>query len=183
MNKYLKLTLGIIIGVLVSGTTVYAANILFSSEQLSYDNTDSELTATNAKEALDELYNKASNSHRIKDNNVTFGYVNSGTDPTTDYTRTEVPTYIAKNGDQKSVCITLDDKLSCFDNNNYIIEKEHVQQVFSDYTCEVKSEEVNCYTTLMFCEIYSDGHVYCGHVEPLLEGCHLFSDNSVSCYH
>ena len=55
----IKTVVAFILGVIVSGTTVYAATILFASNEVSYDNTRSGMSVTNVQDALDELYTKA----------------------------------------------------------------------------------------------------------------------------
>lgn len=53
-----KLIIGLIIGMVLSGTTVYAATQIMASEVL-YDNTTSGLTSTNVQDAVDELTTRA----------------------------------------------------------------------------------------------------------------------------
>ena len=38
--------------------------------------------------------------------------------------------FLASNGDQYSVCILRNNRLHCFDNNNFVIEKGQLQQAF-----------------------------------------------------
>ena len=59
IKSNIKLIIGILIGMVLSITTVYAATILFASNQVSYDNTTSGLSSTNVQGALDELYTRA----------------------------------------------------------------------------------------------------------------------------
>ena len=54
----IKLFLGMLFGILLTGTSVYAATILFASDEVGYDNTSSGMSATNVQDALDELYSK-----------------------------------------------------------------------------------------------------------------------------
>ena len=53
-----KYILGIITGILISGTTVYAATVI-SASNVSYLNTSSKLSSTDVQSAIDELYTKA----------------------------------------------------------------------------------------------------------------------------
>lgn len=53
-----KYILGIITGILISGTTVYAATVI-SAANVSYSNTSSKLSSTDVQSAIDELYTKA----------------------------------------------------------------------------------------------------------------------------
>ena len=55
-NNY-KLFIGLIIGGILSGTSVYAANTIYS-KNVTYDNSNSGLSATNVQDALDETYSK-----------------------------------------------------------------------------------------------------------------------------
>ena len=52
-----KFLIGVIVGLLLSATGVYAANTIYSSN-VTYDNSNSGLEATNVQDALDETYNK-----------------------------------------------------------------------------------------------------------------------------
>lgn len=64
LKKNKKLLLGIIIGLILSGTGVYAATILFQGNQVGFDNTNANLTKTNGdpvetvQEALEAIYRK-----------------------------------------------------------------------------------------------------------------------------
>ena len=57
---YIKFIIGLVIGIAITGT-VYAAEELFPSEQVSYDNTASGLSSTNTQDAIDELKVAADN--------------------------------------------------------------------------------------------------------------------------
>ena len=52
-----KFLIGVIVGLLLSGTGVYAANTIYSKNVI-YDNSNSGLSATNVQDALDETYSK-----------------------------------------------------------------------------------------------------------------------------
>ena len=52
-----KFILGIFVGIILSTTTVYAANTIYS-KNVTYDNSNSGLSATNVQDALDETYTK-----------------------------------------------------------------------------------------------------------------------------
>ncbi len=52
-----KFLIGVIVGLLLSGTGVYAANTIYS-KNVTYDNSNSGLSATNVQDALDETYTK-----------------------------------------------------------------------------------------------------------------------------
>ena len=160
ISKFIKNNIiGFIIGVIISGATVYAATVASSS--VSYSNTSSGSSATTVKAALDELYTKAASCKKIKDNTVYFAYGEPTASSTTDYTTLGKKVFVAKNGDQKSVCIIRNSRLHCFDNNNYAIEKEHMQQVFSDISCIVNSSYVHCNASDFTCRVDSNGDLNC----------------------
>ena len=56
-----KYILGIITGILISGTTVYAATVI-SAVNVSYSNASSKLSSTDVQSAIDELYDKTKNN-------------------------------------------------------------------------------------------------------------------------
>lgn len=55
----LKIVIAFILGIIISGTTVYAATILYNANQVGFDNSDTSLSSTDVQGALDELYTKA----------------------------------------------------------------------------------------------------------------------------
>ena len=66
-KRNIKLVIGLIIGTFVSGIGVYASTILFNGNEISFDNSKAKLTlndksVTNMQEAMDALYEKASNA-------------------------------------------------------------------------------------------------------------------------
>lgn len=73
-----KFLLGIIIGILISGITVYATSVLSSSE-VSYDNSKSHSSSDNVQGAIEELYRKSSNctagSCSLVDSKFIIGYI------------------------------------------------------------------------------------------------------------
>ena len=57
INKNFKLVIGFSLGFVLAGTSVYAANTIYS-KNVTYDNSSSGLSSTNVQDALDETYNK-----------------------------------------------------------------------------------------------------------------------------
>ena len=57
INKNFKLVIAFSLGFVLAGTSVYAANTIYS-KNVTYDNSNSGLEATNVQDALDETYNK-----------------------------------------------------------------------------------------------------------------------------
>ena len=68
-RKYIKLISGIIIGVLLSATGVYAVTTIGNGSDITYSNTDSKLSSTTAQDALDEIY---ALGHRCPDDHTCF---------------------------------------------------------------------------------------------------------------
>ncbi len=64
IKRNYKLIVGIIIGAILAGTTVYAATII-SSINVGYSNESSKLVADNVQEAIDEVYDKSFNKELI----------------------------------------------------------------------------------------------------------------------
>ncbi len=64
IKRNYKLIVGIIIGAILTGTTVYAATII-SSINVGYSNESSKLVADNVQDAIDEVYDKSFNKTPI----------------------------------------------------------------------------------------------------------------------
>ena len=158
----LKIIVAFILGIIISGTGVYAATILYNGDQVSYDNTSSGMTATNVQDALDELYTKANNMVPI--------------DPNTFETNAAKTVYASSKG----VCIKRNNKLNCFKVNNLVEEQNHIQQVFSDISCSVLSSTFRCDASDFCCDIDSDGRVRCIDNSDT-SGCYVSSAGSVGC--
>ena len=60
--KNYKLILGMILGVIISASSVFATSVL-TSDKVSYDNTNSKLSSTNIKDAIDEINTKANETY------------------------------------------------------------------------------------------------------------------------
>ena len=63
-----KVLIGIILGIVLSGTVIYA--YVFYARDISYDNTNSNLNANNVQDAIDTLYDRTSNLHRIESGSI-----------------------------------------------------------------------------------------------------------------
>lgn len=57
-HYHYKIFIGFIFGVVLSTTFVYAVSYMGGGIDLTYDNSKSEISATNVQEALDEIYQK-----------------------------------------------------------------------------------------------------------------------------
>ena len=115
--KNKKYILGIITGILISGTTVYAATVI-SAVNVSYSNTSSKLSSTNVQDAIDELYDKAKN-------NCPLGY------------KCEMADFFSYTGDDGyGVCIWKSNNPECFLAGNYKKEVSHAKEVFGENNCK-----------------------------------------------
>jgi hypothetical protein len=162
IKSNIKLVIGILIGAVLSGTTVYAATILFNSNQVVYDNSSSGATSTNVQGALDELYTKANT--RIYPND--FGIK-----------RNTAKNVMATPG---GVCIKRNGTVHCLTTNNWDFEQNHIQQVFSDGYCTVASDYVDCFASDFSCDISSTGRADCS-AQSDNSICYVWSSGSVEC--
>ena len=165
MIKVLKFikhnVLGFIVGAVIFGSLgVYAASVIFASNVGYSDNND--LGATNVQAAIDKLSAKADNQY--------FDFV-------TAQANTSGKVFASKKG----VCISRNKTVYCFKINNYDVEKNHIQQVFSDISCDDYSSRVCCYASDFYCDVYSDGYVSC---RDNSDGsyCSVIASGNLSCY-
>ena len=138
-NNY-KIIIGIIIGAVISGGGVYAATVIAASSVTYSDNTS--LGATNVQDAIDKLYAKADNQYF---------------DLATAKANTTGKVFASKKG----VCISRSKTVYCFKTNNWDVEKNHIQQVFSDVSCDVNSSAIICNASDFGCRVTSNGYVTC----------------------
>ena len=99
---------------------------------------------------------------------------------TTDYTTLGKNVFLKLEGEQKSVCMLRNGEKHCFKNNNFDIEKEHVQEVFSDISCNASSPYVYCDASDFYCRVLSDGYVACADYGSG-ENCYVNPKDSVYC--
>ena len=198
IKNNIKLVIGIIIGGIVFGTIgVYAATTLLS-QPVYYNNTNSGASSTNVQGALDELYTRASKWLNPNDMGTPQYYAfgdykgwcsdtdtncNSYADfPTTSTTPPSgINVYAVKYEDgQYGVCIQRNGKEHCFRGRNYKAEAKHVQEVFSDISCNLNSSHVSCNASDFNCNVNSNGNVNCND-NGTNENCNVNTDGSVNC--
>ena len=165
MKKILKFikhnVFGFIAGAVIFGSLgVYAATVIAASNVGYSDNAS--LGATNVQDAIDKLYAKADNQYF---------------DLATAKANTTGKVFASKKG----VCISRNKTVYCFKINNYDIEKDHVQQVFSDASCNDYSSYVECTASDFYCYVHSNGNVYCFD-DSYASRCRVSASGSVSCY-
>ena len=140
IKNNLKIVVAFTLGLLVAGTGVYAATVIAASSVGYSDNAS--LGATNVQDAIDKLYAKADNQYF---------------DIATAKANTTGKVFASKKG----VCISRNKTVYCFKINNYDVEKNHIQQVFSDVSCNVYSSDVYCNASDFRCDVTSSGLVNC----------------------
>ena len=74
LRKNYKFILGMIFGIVISASSVYAATVL-TSKEVSYDNTNSKLSSTNVKDAIDEVNEKATTKLEEAEKSCPEGYI------------------------------------------------------------------------------------------------------------
>ncbi len=177
-----EVILGLLLGILLTGSTVYANNLSFTAKEIAYDNTESGLTKTNVQDAMDELCEKSKSCKQIRENVTYFKFGEPNTSSTTDYTQVGHKVFVAKNGDQKSACVIRFGVLHCFDSGNFLIEREHMKQVYSDIECDDDAFALDCYASDTRCFLNAGGGAYCDDKETQ-EHCMVYSDEKVECAH
>ena len=172
MKKILKsnaqIIVGIIIGTLLSITTVYAVTTVLNSDQVDYDNSNSSLLSTNVQSAIDELF-EISKQRVTGDGAENVGFQTNGSNTI----------FANSNG----LCVVINRKLVCFKTNNYEVEKEHLKQVFYDNTkCNQSSDEIYCQDFGYYCRTTEEGFVTCTNMQVgSYTYCDVFSDGTVEC--
>ena len=165
LKNNIKLIIGIFIGILISTVSVYAAGELFASN-ITYDNTTSGLTSTNVQSALNELGEKVNNW-------IDPSYI----DFTTLQTNYNETLLVSSAG----ICIKRNGKVSCMKINNWNVERDHIQQIFSDTNCVNENEtEIYCIASDFQCNVNKEGWVYCKD-ENDSSNCIVNPDGSIEC--
>lgn len=159
LKNNIKVIIAFVVGVIISGGTVYAATIL-AANQVGYDNTTSGITSTNVQGALDELYTRA----------------NTWIDPSTIQTNATGKIFASSKG----IVIRRNGATHFIKANNWAEEQTHIQQVFSDITCSVRSSYVDCNASDFSCYVDSDGLMYCYDGSDY-SGCDVDTGGSVNC--
>ena len=161
LKQNAKIITAFVLGAILTGGTVYAATVLPSS-QVGYNNSTSGLAATDVQGALDELNTKAST------------WIN----PLENYKMNKNKNIIASSSGIKLI---RNGHVYEIKSNNFNVEKDHIQQVFSDVSCNVRSDSrVYCSASDFNCYVRSDGSVACTDLSDST-GCHVSPDLSTSC--
>lgn len=186
----IKFILGIILGIVLSGTTVYAATILFNADAVGFDNSGTTLNSANVQDALDELYTKADSDYFfIKKYKTLSGtpanYIFDGANPPTTSSPTTPPSgknvYLGLYSDgQYGVCIMRNNTQYCFRHNNWLAESKYIQEVFSDVSCGDIGTNIGCRASDFYCYAYSNGRVGC--LDRVTnEECTVYASSGVGC--
>ena len=167
IKNNLKLVVAFTLGLLVAGTGVYAAGVIASKEITYEDNTS--IGATNVQDAIDKLNTKATTKITEAEAKCPSGKICTETN-------SKGTIFSSKIG----ICINRNNIFQCFKINNYDVEKNHIQEVFSDVSCYVNSSRVDCFASDFDCGVGSDGYVYCSDKSDS-SGCSVTSNGNVSC--
>ena len=168
LKKNYKIYIGIIIGAVIFGSLgVYAATVI-SATSVSYTD-NSSLGATNVQDAIDKLNTKATTKITEAEAKCPSGKICTETN-------SKGTIFSSKIG----ICINRNNIFQCFKINNYDVEKNHIQEVFSDVSCYVNSSRVDCFASDFDCGVGSDGYVYCSDKSDS-SGCSVTSNGNVSC--
>ena len=163
-----KLLIGIIIGMVLSGTTVYAATQIMASDVL-YDNTNSGLTSTNVQAAVDELTTRANTWIDPSILNGKGYYINTAR------------SIIATSG---GILLIRGGQTHFIKSDNWSVEKDHIQQIFTGENdkCSIQSELISCYNSDFDCTVCSDGYVECtDYTNGGVSYCGVEGDGSLDC--
>ena len=161
INWIFKNMFGFILGAIIFTVVGVIAATSFSSSQVTYTGN----SQSTVEGALNNLYTRANTW--IEPDFIDFATLTS---PTT-------KTMLASS---KGVCIIRNNRINCFKPNNYNIEKDNIQQVFSDVSCNVDSSYVYCVAPDFLCYVDSNGNVTCQNQSDN-SYCSANSDGSVDC--
>lgn len=143
----IKTIVAFILGIVISGGTVYAATILFSSNQVVYTNNGQ----STVQSALNELYTRTNSLMNL--NSIELYKI---------FTANNRKTIFANS---KGLCVYRNNKLNCFKVNSYPTEESHMRQVFSDASCSYSGTSskpvLNCDASDFACNVSSVGFVRC----------------------
>ena len=158
-----KILLAFLVGILVSSGIVYAATVIGASEVSYTDNNN--LGESTVQGAIDDLYTKANSGISLAQLNDLGYYMNSG------------HTVLANS---EGVRIKRNGEIHFFKPSYWHDEKDHLQEVFSDISCNVTDWAVTCDASDFKCGEDSSGVVLC--TDKILGGyCMVDIDGVINC--
>ena len=131
---------------------------------------------SNVQGAIDDLYEKATNAGGLDSSYIDFTTLATNTNKT----------ILASSA---GVCIKRNNKVSCMKKGNWNVEKDHIQQIFSDVGaynsstglgCYVNSSNAVCIASDFYCNVYDDSYVNCRDKSDS-SYCNVSGDGSVYC--
>ena len=181
IKNNIRLIIGIVIGVFLSAPLAYAATIVYSANEIGYTNSGSQVSTI--KGALDELYNRTKKWVNPNDMGTPTNYIYDGLNLPTTESPTTPPEgrsiYLALYSDNGyGVCIVRNGEQHCFRYRNWIAEKQHVLNVFSDISCWGGNIDVICLTDDVSCRVTSNGFITCMDFSKS-DSCLLNIDNEI----
>ena len=184
-----KMILGIIIGISLTSTIVYAAYV--QASDISFTS-QTGLTSANVQNAIDEINEEVNTMKNTYLNTNDMGtpthYIFDGSNKPTTSSPSTPPSgknvYLGLWSDKQiGVCIKRNGTENCFRANNYKAEYKHIRDVFSDVSCSVTQNYIKCSASDFSCYVYPSGRVSCTEYSSGVAGgsCDANGDGTVSC--
>ena len=169
-KKVLSHGIAVVVGFAFAILVTVYAEMYISSSQVIYERNNNQSTVS---DALDNLYARA-----LLYNNP------ESVDTSTLTSNTKKSIYASSKG----VCLVRNNRFYCFKTNNFDIEKEHIQEVFSNVSCNITSTQVFCTESgVNSCRVRSNGDVDCHDTNDPSSSdntsyCYAYSNGDVECY-
>ena len=175
MKEKNKLVLSFILGAIIFGSITGLFAYAINASDTSFSPNDNTWNVNNVSSALDDLYTRA--SLWIDPSYIDF---------TTLATNTNKTMLLSSAG----ICIKRNNKVSCMKRDNWNVEKDHIQQIFSDVGvynsntglgCRVDPNDVYCYASDFECHVNNNGFLSCTD-KSNYSMCYVNLEGSVNCY-
>ncbi len=200
LRKNYKFILGMIFGIVISASSVYAATVL-TSKEVSYDNTNSKLSSTNVKDAIDEVNEKATTKLEEAEKSCPDGYECNKipllkyfafirgdftaeqikSENITDFSSITKHSFAMFDEDGKinGVCIN-DGNLFCLKTSDYDNSVSKLKEHFGESSCSISENRFTCDSNQDFyCDAW-DGGVECSEMVTYSR-CTAYDSGSFNC--
>ena len=178
-NPKVNFATGIMIGVVIAGSGVYAATLV-NSKNVTYDNSTSKASSTNVQDALDGVYNAFLSYEFYEFGTPTFS---SQIDFKKVISSSGSNVFVRKKGKQLSVCLYRNEQLLCLKSGeeNWEMNQEILTTTtFSGATCSASSSSASCNDDSFYCDAGSNGFVSCRDNDVGFR-CAVLVDGTASC--
>ena len=203
LTKFIKNNIKLFVGIIIGGILFGGATYVIATEIASSNITYTGNGQSTVEGAINDLYGKANSDSFWVKKYKTFvaapqyyafgtykGWCSSTDTDCSSYakfptTSTTPPSgknvYAAQYADgQYGVCIKRNGTEHCFRGRNYTAESKHVQDVYSDISCDVNSYSVACNASDFECYVYSNGGVTC-YDRGSSENCNVYTNGYLKC--